>query len=93
MTATGPAPAAPTTPVADPAADLVKRIDRLERQVKLLRQKIRRMEQDEAAYYISPEMEAEIDRREAEVLSGNFVGIPWETVKAEALERLKQVRS
>ena len=71
-----------TTP---PATDAVaERLDKLERTVKRLRKKVRQMDREEiACVVLTPEMEAELERRikEAEENPGN--SIPWSVVKAE----------
>jgi putative addiction module component (TIGR02574 family) len=44
---------------------------------------------EDAAPTLSPEWPAEIERRSAEFDAGAVKPIPWETVRAESLERLR----
>jgi len=42
----------------------------------------------ETDFFLSPEMEEELDRRYEELKSGKVKGIPWEEVKNEFAKRL-----
>ena len=39
-------------------------------------------------FYLSPEMEKELDRRYEELITGKVKGMPWEDVKEEFTRRL-----
>lgn len=45
---------------------------------------------DESLPPLSEEWLAEIQRRSAEYDAGNVETVPWETIRADAMERLKQ---
>lgn len=39
-------------------------------------------------FFLSPEMEKELDRRYEELITGKVKGIPWEDIKEEFTQRL-----
>ena len=77
---------APPTPA---TATVTERIEKLERTVKRLRKKVRRLDRDELSdFVLTPEMEAELDRRIASFEADPNSGIPAEVV----FEKLKVAR-
>lgn len=75
-----------TATVADPVTD---RLAILERSLTKLKKKVRRLERTaEPPIEITPELAAEIDRREKELEANPQAVIPWETVYRETLSRL-----
>ena len=80
-TAVATAPASPTASVNDA---VLLRIEKLERNVKRLRRKVRQMDKEEiACVVLTSEMEAEIDRRVAEIDANPGQGITLDEFKAE----------
>ena len=64
--------------------DVTERLAKLERRVKRLRKKVRQLDREEvSSIVLTPEWEAELERREKEAEENPDNKIPWSTVKAE----------
>ena len=84
---------APASATASTSDVVLLRIEKLERKVKHLRRKVRQMDKEEiACVVLTPEMEAELDRRLDEMNANPGQGIPAEEVFARIREKLAQCR-
>lgn len=78
------AASAPASPTALPSDAVLVRIEKLERKVKHLRRKVRQMDKEEiACVVLTQEMEAELDRRVAEIEANPGQGMTLDEYKSK----------